>query len=161
MIGLFGGAIPPLTSIHHVALTATDVHASVAWYKRVFGFQEIGTAPHPGGYGVLLQLPGTELVVVIHHHDANEGEPFAETRTGLDHVGVFRAHPRPPGGLAAAIRQARREAVACHRHRGLQCVGTRVPRPRQHPARIVRPALRTDNRWAVVPTAGEWLIGRS
>lgn len=95
MSGLIEGSIPPLASIHHVALTATDVDASVAWYKRVFGFQEIGTAPHPGGYGVLLQLPGTELVVVIHHHDANEGEPFAETRTGLDHVGFSvpsRAH---------------------------------------------------------------------
>lgn len=79
--------IPPLASIHHVALTVTDVDARVAWYKRVFGFQEIGTAPHPGGHGVLLQLPGAGLVVAIHHHDSNQGEPFAETRTGLDHVG--------------------------------------------------------------------------
>ncbi|MDP8931342.1 MAG: VOC family protein [Actinomycetota bacterium] len=87
MPGSIEGAIPPLASIHHVAITVTDVARSVAWYKRVFGFEEMGTAPHPGGYGLLLQLPGVDVVLAIHHHDTNQGEPFAETRTGLDHVG--------------------------------------------------------------------------
>jgi glyoxylase I family protein len=27
------------------------------------------------------------LIIVLHHHDANQRETFAETRTGLDHVG--------------------------------------------------------------------------
>jgi hypothetical protein len=31
---------------------------------------------------------GRELVFALHRHDANEGETFAETRTGLDHVGL-------------------------------------------------------------------------
>jgi catechol 2,3-dioxygenase-like lactoylglutathione lyase family enzyme len=73
--------------MHHIALTVTDVDASVRWYEEVFGLKFMMDAPHPGGVGKLLADEAFELVIVVHHHDANDGALFAETNTGLDHVG--------------------------------------------------------------------------
>jgi glyoxylase I family protein len=74
-------------NLHHVALTVSDVDTSIAWYERVFGIAFQMDAPHEGGVGKLLADPEWRLIIVLHRHDANEGERFAETRTGLDHVG--------------------------------------------------------------------------
>jgi catechol 2,3-dioxygenase-like lactoylglutathione lyase family enzyme len=73
--------------MHHVALTVTDVDASIAWYERVFGITFQMDAPHEGGVGKLLADPAWRFIIVLHRHDANQRERFAETRTGLDHVG--------------------------------------------------------------------------
>lgn len=72
---------------HHVALTVTDLDASITWYEETFGITYQMEAPHPGGVGRLLADPDWSFVIVLHHHDTNEKEPFHETRTGLDHVG--------------------------------------------------------------------------
>jgi catechol 2,3-dioxygenase-like lactoylglutathione lyase family enzyme len=80
-------AIPRLSRIHHLALTVTDIAESVVWYARVFGFEQVAEYPHVGGFGVILVLPEADLWIVLHHHQANQQEPFTETRTGLDHVG--------------------------------------------------------------------------
>jgi catechol 2,3-dioxygenase-like lactoylglutathione lyase family enzyme len=74
-------------TLHHVALTVTDLDASIAWYERVFGIAYQMDAPHEGGVGKLLADPEWRLIIVLHRHDANQRERFAETRTGLDHVG--------------------------------------------------------------------------
>ena len=81
--------MPPvsITSLHHVALTVTDLDASIAWYERVFGIAYQMDGPHEGGVGKLLADPEWRLIIVLHRHDANQRERFAETRTGLDHVG--------------------------------------------------------------------------
>jgi glyoxylase I family protein len=73
--------------LHHIALTVTDVDASIAWYEKVFGISFQMEAPHPGGVGKLLADDEQQLIIVLHRHDANEREQFAETRTGLDQVG--------------------------------------------------------------------------
>jgi glyoxylase I family protein len=73
---------------HHIALTVTDVDESIRWYQSVFGVQFMMDAPHPGGVGKLLADEGMQLVIVLHHHDGNDGDLFVETRTGLDHVGL-------------------------------------------------------------------------
>jgi catechol 2,3-dioxygenase-like lactoylglutathione lyase family enzyme len=78
---------PVLPALHHVALTVTDVDASIAWYGRVFGITYQMEAPHEGGTGMLLADPEWRFIIVLHRHDANQAERFAETRTGLDHVG--------------------------------------------------------------------------
>jgi glyoxylase I family protein len=78
---------PELAATHHTAITVTDLEASVAWYEQVFGFTKLMEGPHPGGYAIMVTVPGTQVVMAIHRHDANEGERFAETRTGLDHIG--------------------------------------------------------------------------
>lgn len=77
---------PALASIIHVALTVADVDASVEWYGKVMGLERVTTAPHEGGFGVVLSSPDQRIWIALHHHDGNEGEAFSETRTGLDHV---------------------------------------------------------------------------
>lgn len=84
------GTIPPVTSLHHIGLTVCDVDASEAWYGRVLGFERLVLEPHNGGTGftVLIHRPGTSVDIGLDHHDSNEGETFAEHRTGLDHVSI-------------------------------------------------------------------------
>jgi glyoxylase I family protein len=73
--------------LHHVALTVTDVDASVRWYEEVFGISYRMDAPHEGGVGKLLSTDDFSLVIVLHRHDANDGHLFDERTNGLDHVG--------------------------------------------------------------------------
>ena len=75
--------------LHHLALTVTDVDASVRWYQDVFGVRFVMDAPHPGGVGKVLADDAHELMIVVHHHDTNDGGLFGETATGLDHAGFF------------------------------------------------------------------------
>lgn len=79
---------PSRPSLHHIALTVTDVDASVRWYEEVFGISFQMDAPHPGGVGKVLADDKRQLIVVLHRHDTNEREKFVETHTGLDHVGL-------------------------------------------------------------------------
>jgi glyoxylase I family protein len=74
-------------SLHHIALTVTDLEASVRWYEQVFGIAYQMDAPHSGGVGKVLADESWQLMIALHWHDASSREPFAETRTGLDHVG--------------------------------------------------------------------------
>ena len=78
-----------LPNLHHVALTVNDLDVSIPWYERVFGIGFQMDVPHEGGIGKLLADPEWRLIVVLHRHDAHQREPFAETRTGLDHVGLM------------------------------------------------------------------------
>jgi glyoxylase I family protein len=73
--------------MHHIALTVTDVDASVGWYEEVFGVAYQMDVPHQGGVGKLLTDDEHTLMIVLHRHDTNDGRDFAETSTGLDHVG--------------------------------------------------------------------------
>ena len=75
--------------LHHLALTVTDLDASVGWYQDVFGVQHKMDAPHPGGMGKVLADETWELMIVLHRHDANDGGLFGETATGLDHAGFL------------------------------------------------------------------------
>ncbi len=78
----------PRPGIHHIALTVTDLDASIAWYERVFGITYKMEEPHQGGTGKVLADDAWQLMIVLHRHDANGGERFVETRTGLDHIGL-------------------------------------------------------------------------
>ena len=80
---------PVRPHVHHVALTVSDLDASVAWYEEVFAVGYLMDAPHEGGTARILADPEWTLMFALHRHDANRGEPFAETRTGLDHVGFL------------------------------------------------------------------------
>lgn len=75
-------------TMHHIALTVTDLDASIAWYEKVFGITYKMEEPHRGGTGKLLADDAMQLVIVLHRHDENGGEGFQETRTGLDHLGL-------------------------------------------------------------------------
>ncbi len=82
---------PAFTGVHHLSLTVTDLEASLAWYERVFRTQRLAVKiPHYGredsGYCVLLPEPRSGLLFGLHTNTGNQGEPFDEARTGLDHV---------------------------------------------------------------------------
>jgi glyoxylase I family protein len=79
---------PAHPSQHHIALTVTDLDASIDWYSKVFGITLMMEGPHEGGYMKLLADEPFQFVIVLHRHDANETELFAESRTGLDHLGL-------------------------------------------------------------------------
>jgi len=61
---------------------------SVAWYSALLGLTKIMDEPHEGGRAVVLMQPQAGLFIGLHAHDANAGERFVETRTGLDHVSL-------------------------------------------------------------------------
>jgi glyoxylase I family protein len=89
---------PRMSAIHHFSPTVSDVEVSATWYQDVFGMVRLPiTFPHHDkeetGYAVLLLDPGSGVLIGLHHHEANEGEPFEECRTGLDHIG-FRVPER-------------------------------------------------------------------
>ena len=73
--------------MHHLAVTVTDLDASVAWYGSIFDVHPVMDVPHPGGVGRILAGHDQQLMIAIHRHQANDHQPFAETRTGLDHAG--------------------------------------------------------------------------
>lgn len=79
----------PRPVLHHIALTVTDLAKSVPWYEKVFAIRHEADAPHEGGMGKLLTDDDWRVVIVLHRHDGNRGEEFAEMRTGLDHVGFM------------------------------------------------------------------------
>ena len=83
---------PAITGVHHFSPTVCHVEASAAWYEKVFSmFRVPVTFAHhereETGYAVMLIDPVSGLAIGLHHHEGNEGEPFDERRTGLDHMG--------------------------------------------------------------------------
>jgi glyoxylase I family protein len=83
--------MPSISSIHHISVTVTDIERSVPWYCDVLGLEKLMEEQHPdgGGYAIVLGKPDWSMCVGLHVHDANEAERFAESRTGLDHVGFL------------------------------------------------------------------------
>jgi glyoxylase I family protein len=81
--------VPTLARLHHLALTVTDIDSSVRWYEDVFGIRFQVDVPHHAGVGKLLADDTHRLMIVLHHHDTNNGALFGETTTGLDHAGFI------------------------------------------------------------------------
>ena len=82
---------PAFGGFHHVAVTASDVETSVAWYQRVFGMDRLPPRfPHQGpdakGYATVLIEPGTGMCIGVEHHPDNDGAPADERRCGVDHI---------------------------------------------------------------------------
>jgi catechol 2,3-dioxygenase-like lactoylglutathione lyase family enzyme len=75
--------------LHHLAITVTDLDASMVWYQEIFDVSLLLETPHEGGTGMVLADEQRTLAIVLHRHDANEGEEFSERRTGLDHAGLM------------------------------------------------------------------------
>ena len=84
-------AAPGVTGFHHFSPTVSDVEASAQWYERVFGMSRVPVKfPHygaeEGGFAVILADPRSGVMIGLHHHEANPGQPFHESKTGLDHI---------------------------------------------------------------------------
>jgi glyoxylase I family protein len=83
--------VPAVTGFHHFSATVSNAEESAQWYERVFGMNRVPvTFPHygdeEGGYAVLLIDPRSGVAIGLHHHEANPGQSFHESRTGLDHI---------------------------------------------------------------------------
>jgi glyoxylase I family protein len=84
---------PSMGGFHHFGVTVTDVEASADWYQRVLGLERIpAKIPHYGnemsGYAVLLADFSCGIIIGLQHNTRNDGQPFDEARTGLDHVSM-------------------------------------------------------------------------
>src|SRR5580658_1874222 len=82
---------PVITGVHHVCLTVTDLDASMNWYQQLFQTERWpGRLPHYAreetGFAEMLVEPHTGLLIGLHHNNANQGEKFEESHTGLDHI---------------------------------------------------------------------------
>ncbi len=109
---------PVITGVHHVCLTVTDIDASMNWYQQLFqAGRWPGRLPHYAreetGFAEMLVDNSTGLLIGLHHHNANQGEKFEESHTGLDHVLV---PGRRSGGARGLDRPARRAQHRPHRH---------------------------------------------
>jgi glyoxylase I family protein len=84
---------PPMSGFHHFGVTVTDVEASADWYQRVLGLERIPVKiPHHGneesGYAVLVADFNCGIIIGLQYNTKNDGQPFDEARTGLDHVSM-------------------------------------------------------------------------
>ena len=84
---------PVITGIHHIALTVTDLEASMNWYQQLFQAERRpGQLAHYAreetGYAEMLVEPNTGLLIGLHHNVANKGEKFDESHTGMDHISL-------------------------------------------------------------------------
>jgi glyoxylase I family protein len=84
-----------LRSVHHLALTVTDVDRSVPWYARVLELEEHTRREdlETGVRKVVLRSPGEEFAVVLVQHPDTDRGGFDERRAGLDHV-AFKVSSR-------------------------------------------------------------------
>ena len=80
--------MPKLTSVHHLALTVTDVDRSVPWYARVLDLAEFTRREdtETGLRKVVLRSAGDGFAVMLVQHADTGRRGFDERRTGLDHV---------------------------------------------------------------------------
>ena len=76
---------PALT---HVAVTVSDIAASVEWYTRLFGAPPVLDEDEESGafHHAVFALGGGTLFGLHTHTGARPDEPFDERRIGLDHV---------------------------------------------------------------------------
>ena len=83
-----------LASVHHLAITVTDVDRSVPWYGRVLGLEEFTRREEPDTnvYKVFLRS-GESLVVMLVQYPDTELRGLSERRIGLDHV-AFKVSDR-------------------------------------------------------------------
>jgi glyoxylase I family protein len=93
-----------VTGFHHMSLTVTDLDASAAWYREVFGLQQVMEEKHDGGRALVFMQPETGVFLGLHAHEANDHQPFNETRTGLDHVSFAVGSRDDLAGWETALR---------------------------------------------------------
>ena len=80
---------PAIQGVMYVGLSVTDVRRSAEWYHDVLGFEVEREGFDQEGNGwdeILLRDPTSRLLIGLLQHRQNDGQPFSEWRTGLDHV---------------------------------------------------------------------------
>lgn len=77
--------LPDISGVHHVALTVSDLDASIAWYRDLLGFVERKRLSVGGMEKALLTRVGLMVTLTCHGERAEPGA-FSERRCGLDHL---------------------------------------------------------------------------
>jgi glyoxylase I family protein len=79
--------MPAMTGLVYLGLSVRDARRSASWYRDLFGLETVRERVDRVGRGeVLLREPTSGLLIGLIAHPSNDGEPFSEFRTGLDHV---------------------------------------------------------------------------
>ena len=79
--------MPTFSKISHVSFSVRDNERSARWWSDMLDLKELDRAHGDGWAGILLIHPDTATIIEFQQHDANRGERFDPTRTGLDHMG--------------------------------------------------------------------------
>jgi catechol 2,3-dioxygenase-like lactoylglutathione lyase family enzyme len=81
-------------TVHHIALTVTDLPASRAWYRTLLGAdpvidEDVPGLPghHPGFHHTIFVLAGGTILALHAHGGTDPAHRFDELRPGMDHVG--------------------------------------------------------------------------
>ena len=79
--------MPAISGLIYLGLSVRDARRSAAWYRELFGMDTVREQLDEAGRGaVLLRETTSGLLIGLLAHPGNEGEPFSEFRTGLDHA---------------------------------------------------------------------------
>ena len=80
--------VPSIKGIPYISLSVRNVRRSADWYRALLQLQIVRERlDETGCFGeVLLREPKCGLEIGLIGHRENPGEPFRESRTGLDHV---------------------------------------------------------------------------
>jgi glyoxylase I family protein len=79
--------MPEFPSLHHVALSVTDLDVSLPWYQKLIG-AEPAMSLHDGPFArQVFALPGGQLLGLTQHDAVSGDDRFDPVRPGLDHLG--------------------------------------------------------------------------
>ena len=93
-----------LAGFHHVALTVSDMAASVDWYKRVLGFEELFREDGDERRACVMRFGGGGgHSVGLVEHRAGSHDGFDPLRTGLDHTAFTVSSREALEGWAARL----------------------------------------------------------
>jgi glyoxylase I family protein len=81
-----GAAEPEFSRIMYVGLSVTNVARSAEWYRDVLGFVTERSDANDAWDEVLLRHEASDVLIGLLQHRSNDGTPFSEFRTGLDHL---------------------------------------------------------------------------
>lgn len=80
--------MPNFVGVSHIDLTVRDVQASAEWYQKVFGMAPVMTTDDGTRSAVVLWDASSKVAICVGSHVGNDGQPFDEARTGLDHLSL-------------------------------------------------------------------------
>ncbi len=82
-----------ITFIDHVSLSVRDLEATARWYNEVLGLAVLRHAHGASFERAILGSGQGRPAFGLTQHRSNDGRPFSETATGMDHLAFSVASP--------------------------------------------------------------------